>query len=244
VDKDVVSLSDIDTERWGVTSAWARNVSTASLPEVMSFCMENGVTLLMVRCSTSDLATAQAMEAQGFLLMDTLVYFDRPLQGADVSDPNRKVTIRPATPNDTDAVREVAAASFAGYFGHYHADPRLDRELCDAVYTSWAHRSCLDRAVVDAVFVAELEGQVVGFATVRLSGTEECEWVLSGVLPTARRQGIYRSFLLTVMEWGIQHGAKRMVLNTQVNNTAVQKVWVREGYEPRNSYYTFHKWFS
>ena len=244
MDTDLVSLSSIDTERWGVTSAWARSVRADALPAILSFCKENEVVLLMARCSTADLDAAQAMESQGFLLMDTLVYFDRPLQGADLTDPNRRATIRPATPNDTDAVREVAAASFAGYFGHYHADPRLDRDLCDAVYTSWAHRSCLHREVVDAVFVAELEAQVVGFATVRLSGTEDCEWVLSGVLPTARRQGIYRSFLLPVMDWGIAQGAKRMVLNTQVNNTAVQKVWVREGYEPKNSYYTFHKWFS
>jgi hypothetical protein len=34
----------------------------------------------------------------------------------------------------------------------------------------------------------------------------------------------------------------RMVVSTQITNLAVQKVWVRQGFELTGSYYTFHLW--
>jgi len=45
------------------------------------------------------------------------------------------------------------------------------------------------------------------------------------------------------MEWSLSKGVRRMVVSTQVINIAVQKTWVRLGFEPIRGYYTFHKWF-
>jgi hypothetical protein len=45
------------------------------------------------------------------------------------------------------------------------------------------------------------------------------------------------------MAWCASRGAARMMVSTQINNVAVQKVWARLGFEPNYAYYTFHKWF-
>lgn len=236
-------LSAIDEERFGIPTARAAPVTLDALPSVLDFCRANGVTLLIARCRASELRAAQAMEREGFALMDTLVYYVRNLVKTPIPPDIGKIPVRPIRPGEEDDVKSVTAESFRGYFGHYHADERLDRTKCDEVYTSWALRSCVSRDVADEVLVADLEGSIVGFATLRLNSPVEGEGVLFGVAPSAQGRGLYRSFMIHGMEWCLTKGATRMVVSTQINNIAVQKVWTRVGFEPSHAHYTFHKWF-
>ncbi len=238
-----ISRSSIDESRFGVRVARASGVSSANLMEVLNYCSDNDVKLLIARASASDIRDAQAMERAGFLLMDTLVYYARNLTKNPLPEDSSKVPIRCIDPQDEDSVRAVAAEAFKGYFGHYHADSRLDRDKCDAGYMDWAVRSCVDRKTADEVLVAEMDGSVVGFATLRLNGKSEGEGVLFGVHPSAQGHGIYKSFMVRAMQWFKERGAEQMVVSTQINNLAVQKVWVRVGFEPSHAYYTFHRWF-
>jgi GNAT superfamily N-acetyltransferase len=192
--------------------------------------------LLVVRCATKDLGAAQALEREGAELMDTLVTYTRSL--AEVP-PRPDPLVRLARDADAPIVAELARAAFAGYQGHYHADSRLDRHQCDEVYVDWALRSCTSRDVADEVLVAELDGRLVGFAT--LQGDEG---VLFGVSPDAQGRGIYRTLMIAGMQRCAARGSTRMIVSTQVTNIAVQKVWVRLGFEPSSSCHTFHKWLA
>jgi GNAT superfamily N-acetyltransferase len=238
-----VDLSPIDGERFGISVARASLVAPDTLPSVNDFCHEKGVALLVARCPASELRTAQAMERDGYSLMDTLSYYARNLTKMPIPPDTGTVLIRPVRPGEDEAVKRVAAESFRGYLGHYHADERLGRKECDEVYTSWAVRSCISRDVANEVLVADIDGDIVGFAALRLNSPEEGEGVLFGVAPSAQGRGIYRSLMIRGMEWCRSKGATRMVISTQITNVAVQKVWVRVGCEPSHAYYTFHKWF-
>jgi GNAT superfamily N-acetyltransferase len=243
LDQTLVHLSTIDEERFGVRTARASQVTTESLPATLDFCKANQVTLLIARCLVSQLQAAQAMERAGFILMDTLVYCVRDLVKIPLPADPGKILIRPVQPGEAERVKAVATESFRGYFGHYHADDRLDPAKCDEAYTSWAFRSCISRQVADEVIVAEMDGSIVGFFTLRLNNAAEGEAVVGGVIPAARGHGIYRSFIIRSAEWCLSKGATRMVVSTQITNIAVQKVWARVGFEPSHAYYTFHKWF-
>ena len=175
--------------------------------------------------------------------MDTLVYYSFDLAKRAIPDDSSRVLVRKFVAEDTPQIETVAAAAFAGYYGHYHADPRLDRAKCDEGYVSWAVRSCTSTQVATEVLVAERDNKIVGFATLRLNSSDEGEGVLFGVAPEAQGIGVYRSFMVNGMQWCKEQHAKRMVVSTQVTNVAVQKVWCRVGFEPAHSYYTFHKWF-
>jgi len=238
----VIALSQIDHDRFGIVTARAPDVAAATVGEVLAFCRANDVRMLIARCGTADLAAAQALEAAGGRLMDTLVYWSRKLDGSDLPGHSCKVTIRPVRPGDETEVQAVARETFRGYTGHYHADPRLDRTRCDEVYASWAERSCVSRDVAGEVLVAD-DGRVAGFATLRMNDAEEGEGVLFGVAERSQGAGIYRAFMVEGMRWCRARGASRMVVSTQVTNLAVQKVWSRLGFEPSRSYYTFHLWF-
>ena len=238
----LVSLSGIDEERFGVRTARAVNVTGAALADVLRFCAENGVGLLIARCLCSDAGAAQAMEDHGFRLMDTLVYYARDLAGIPLPVDTGTIPVRPLREGEAISVQRVAAEAFRGYRGHYHADPRLDEGLCDQAYVSWAYRSCACPGVADQVLVADRDG-IVAFATLRVRGQEEGEGVLFGVAPAAQGRGVYRSLMIRAMEWFSSRGLRRMLVSTQVTNVSVQKVWVRLGFEPTHSQYTFHKWF-
>ena len=74
MDRDTVAFSEIDSERFGVRIARARVVAH-NLSEVLDFCRAERIDMLIARCATNDLPAAQRMETNGFLLMDTLLYY-------------------------------------------------------------------------------------------------------------------------------------------------------------------------
>ncbi len=238
----MISLSEIDQERFHIVIARDPHVTVETLAPALGFCRTNHVKLLIARCRAEDLAVAQRLEETGGRLMDTLVYYVCALDGG-VPEERARAPVRPLREGEADEVRRIAAESFRNYFGHYHADSRLDRAKCDETYASWAHRSCLDRSVATQVLVAEHEARIAGFLTLLERGPEEQEVVLNGVEPRAQRHGIYRSLLLAAMRQARAHGASRLSISTQLTNIAVQKTWTRLGFEPARSYYTFHLWF-
>jgi len=238
-----VGISSLDEQRFGVRTAKALGVTTSNLPAVLQFCAENDVALLIARCSVDDLPAAHAMERAGFLLMDTLVYWSRDLVDKSLPNDSGPALIRPIRPDEAGEVKRIAGEAFRGYFGHYHADERLDNAACDEVYSDWAYRSCISAEMADFVLIAELENNIVGFATGRLNNPKEGEGVLSGVAPDYRGRGIHRSLMIGRLRWFHQHGAERMVISTQVTNVAAQNSWLRLGFEPSHALYTFHKWF-
>ena len=240
--RESAAYSGVDSERFGVRVARAMVVQD-TLQQVLDFCEAERVDLLIARCPTSELSTVQNMEAAGFLLMDTLVYYSFDLAKGTIPADSPRVLVRRILPGDETAVEEVAAAAFQGYYGHYHADPKLDQRKCDEGYIAWAVRSCTLKQVATEVLVADRDNEIVGFATLRLNNSEEGEGLLFGVSPKAQGIGIYRSFMVSAMEWCKAQQAKRMIVSTQVTNVAVQKVWCRVGFEPARSFYTLHKWF-
>ena len=138
----------------------------------------------------------------------------------------------------------MAAESFKGYFGHYHADPRLDREACDAVYSSWALNSCRRGDLADDVILIKADQEVAAFATLKKLDATIFDGVLFGVAPKHRGKGLHQDLMRLSQNWGKDHGLERMVTSTQLTNAVAQRNWCRLGFEPLNSFYTFHVWMN
>jgi GNAT superfamily N-acetyltransferase len=241
---NLISFSDIDTQRFGIRIGRALLRSKDSALIALDFCRDEEIEMLIARCNASELEVVHSMESHGFQLMDTLVYWKRDLLGKPLPLLDDSIEIRPARVGEESAVSRVAADCFQGYLGHYHADPRLPRQECDAIYIDWAVNSCISREIADEVLVAELDRELVGFVTVRLNNPEEAEAVLNGVATRAQRKGVYASAIRHAMHWAVKNNAASMIVSTQITNIAVQKVWTRLGFEPQKFWYTFHWWRS
>jgi len=236
------TLSPLEEQQFGVRTTRVNDLTGERIPALLEFCRANDVRMVIARCPTTDLASAQDIEEAGGRVMDTLLYYTYAYAKRPDAEFVTRTTIRPVKPEEVEEVCAMAARSFEGYRGHYHADRRLDQDACDRVYPSWVRRSVLDRAVAGEVFVCELEERLAGFATMRENSPEEGEGVLFGVATWAQGRGIYGDLIQRGLQWCRDQGTQRMVVSTQVTNLAVQKVWVRSGFEPSRSYYTFHIW--
>jgi len=236
-------LSPLDETRFGVRSARARLVTTKNLPEVLAFCAANQVEFLVARCPTTDISAAHAMEAAGFRLMETLLYLRFDLKTRPIPMNKSNVLIRPVQPSEVSQVGALAHTAFTNYYGHYHADPKLDPQKSTEVYVDWAERCCTDPAAANLVLVAEAEGELVGFRALRVNSPIQGEFILAGVSPEFRRRGIYRAFIVEGLKWCREQGLKEVLNSTHVANVVVQRACLRAGFEPAYSWYTFHKWF-
>lgn len=238
-----VYISGIDEDRFGIKIAKSVRVTGNNLPYIMNFCQKNKIKLLIARCPTNDFPIIHAMEEQGFLLMDTLVYYSCNCNKTVVPSDTGEFVVRGKRLGEEKQVTAIAADSFHGYLGHYHADEKLNNSKCDEVYISWATNSCLSHNFADKVMVAELNGKIVGFVTIRVNHHNEGEISLGGVSRSIQKSGVFTSLILHGMKWCISHSTTRMVVSSQITNTASQKVFARLGFEIRDSCYTFHKWF-
>ncbi len=236
------ALSPLDETRFGVRTARAMNLTLTVLPQVMDFCRAEQVQFLIARCSTQDLPAAQVMERLGFSLMDTLVYFRCGLDRPPIPE-RRGIPIRAAGPGDANAVGRIASEAFRGYDSHYHADPRLERAACDDLYVDWAVRSCSQTDLADEVLIAVPGGEPLGFIALKMLETGDADGRLGAVIPHAQGRGIHQALLVDSLHWCREHGRQGMVVSTQITNLASQKSWVRVGFTPYQSFYTFHKWF-
>jgi ribosomal protein S18 acetylase RimI-like enzyme len=240
---DFLEPNALETARFGVVTARLTDPEVP-LATVNAAAAEWGVRMITARVKAADLARAQAMEADGYRLMDTLVYYTRGLEdlpGANMLP--RDAEIRHAVASDADAVADVARAAFRGYSGHYQADPRLDDMAADAAYVEWAKTSIARQTRAQPALVVLQKSRAVGFLTMRRNSAAEVEIILNAVHPVVQRSGLYSALIKRALGEGRAMGAERMIVSTQVTNAAVQRVWARRGFVFDRAFYTFHKWF-
>jgi ribosomal protein S18 acetylase RimI-like enzyme len=235
-----IEINELEVSRFGITAARLTD-PVASLDQVNEAARRHRVQMITARVDSSDLRRVQALEEDGYRLMDTLVYYERGL--ADLREPTPSPAgelIRRATPQDAAAVADVAHEAFKGYYGHYHADPRLSPEAADAAYTEWAELSIARTGEGTPALVVEHSGRLVAFLTTRL---DVSEIVLNAVRPEAQGGGIYGRLIDRSLLILRDAGCGRAVVSTQINNIAVQRAWCNRGFRLARSLYTLHKWF-
>lgn len=238
-----VDLSPDDTKRFGVPSAKAYISRPEEVDAVLAFCRRNTVQLLIVRCPAEEIEIAHLLERQGMQLMDTLVFFSLGLGQWSPPELPSGVATRTLRADEIDIVARIAEEAYRGYLGHYHSDPRLDRQACDALYVDWSVRLCQPAEYPNMVLLATVDGDPAGYMAFRWRRGEDGEAVLGGVIASARRRGVYRALLASGLTWLQEQGAEAATVSSQISNVAVQKVWTRLGFEPHHSLYTFHGWF-
>ena len=239
----LIEINDLETRRFGITCAKRINME-AALADVNAAARALDVKMISTRVDVSDLSQVHQLEADGYRLMDTLIYYRRDLERDwEELATTHGCILRPAQRQDAPAAGEVARAAFSGFFGHYHADPNLRSEDADAAYVDWAKNSMVPATDQAMALVATDKDQVVGFLTLRRNSATRFEVVLNAVHPTHQRCGIYTSLLSRGFSLAQEQGSSEMMISTQINNYPVQKVWGRLGMAPEQGYYTFHKWF-
>ena len=236
---DLATYSALDSKRFGIRVFRGRVDSVAAVAELMQFSRSADLDLLIVRCPVEAVATVQALERAGGVLTDTLVYYRGPTSRFAPS-PGPASGVRLCQEADRAALEAIARASFTGFFGHYHADPRLDQAAATEGYVQWASSALAD--ALSVVLVSETEGRLSGFLTAKKLDAKTWEILLNGVAPEFQRRGIYAALFREIGCRARAQGASEVLVSTQLANLAPQKVWTRAGLELDHALYTFHWW--
>ncbi|MEW9920368.1 GNAT family N-acetyltransferase [Marimonas sp. MJW-29] len=237
-----IAFNEMETRRFGIRCARVED-PRAPLTEINAAAQSQEIAFLSVRVATDDIAIVQALEEDGYRLMDTLVYYDAPLSTQPI-EPRAQddIEIRAAAPQNADCVGKVAAAAFSGFFGHYHADTRLSQDACDAIYVDWAKNCVMMQTRGLPVLVAQTSGKIVGFLAARQCEGTCANITLNAISPPMQGRGIYGALLDGALQIMAAKGYQKVTISTQINNIAVQRSWGRRGFRLQRSFYTLHKW--
>ena len=234
------SVLDWDTEHFEKKIGSFGPASEEDIAGALQWARDQQVKMLMARCDVVNLPVIHGLERAGFLLMDTFVRYAFRYSKKQIPEDTGQTTVRSFTEDDIEAIGRVAERSFVGYKCHFHNDSVLDTDRCNQVHIQWAQNSCREKRLADDVLVAESEGRILGFATLKGLDDKAAEGILFGVDPDAQGMGIYRSFMIQGMHWCKDRGFQVMEVDSQVNNYPVQRVWERLGFEIFASGHTFH----
>lgn len=239
------TLSPLDSRRFGLVVARNSQATCAHLNAMNVFCKEHLADLLIARCPVTDRQAVHCLEADGFRLMETLVYWRRGLTQkpvpARVYHDERRVRL--LCDDDVSDVAAVARAAFTGYDGHYHADARLNPEACTDVYADWAANCCTQPGFADVVLGVDQGQHILGFMALKDVGEGTCDISLVAVAPVAQGRGIFGELLLAALHWMKEHDYALAEYSCVLTNLAAQAGLARAGFEVNRSLHTFHKWF-
>ena len=136
-----------------------------------------------------------------------------------MADISGTVTIRDASAGDAEPI-----ARLSGQLGYPEQGGRLGKRL-----------SALLGSSLDAVYVAEVDGSVVGwihvFASVRIESAARAEIGGLVVDEAYRGKGIGERLVREVETWAIQHGLAHIRVRTRATRTEAHGFYAREGFE-------------
>jgi len=198
--------------------------------EVARSLVASGCISHFLTCFTADTELRQVVFELGFGLyvVDAFRSAELPV---DVRPAETRATIRQATANDAAALYELLVE----FDGHYRASPLFlvrEMESVDDV---------ADCITIEngAVFVAEVDGSIVGFANVVIAdesspitlvpeGAGAIEPLGAYVRPAFRGQGIAGMLLEAARVWCVGRGGTLMHVDFESANLEARAFWPRE----------------
>lgn len=135
--------------------------------------------------------------------------------------------IRPATHKDLDILVHLLETLF-GIEADFHFNAERQRN---------GLQHMLDGSSTRIVFVAEVDGNVVGMCAAQevLSTAEgrEAAWIEDVVVfPAFRRRGIARALLEAIEDWAATRGIRRLQLLADRENAPALQFYTREEWQP------------
>jgi ribosomal protein S18 acetylase RimI-like enzyme len=207
----------------------------ALLDAALAQAVAEGVQHVSVRVDAEDDAAVHCLERRGFLNVDALMTFGASLGSLPARhEPPLNVVVRPAEPADTEAVCQIAAASFRD--GRFHSDPSIAPQVATDVYRTWAS-ACCERRAADETLVALDDGRLAGFVACRVQADTSTYLdqsigaiVLIATAAGSRRRGVGAALVSAATGWFRSRGATAAEVGTQLRNIAAGRLYEQSGF--------------
>lgn len=226
------------------------SVATGLVVEVSRRAATRQAQFLLCKTAPADTAIIHALESNDFHLMDTLLDFVCDCRAVRAQGNLRRLPegfiLRRATSNDVEDLVETARASFAKHFGRFHADPRIGHAFATKVYEEWI-RSCVN-GWADFVFVATRDDRITGYSAWKKPSALDIRYGLRlghysiGCMhPDFFGRGIFTALTRAGMN-ELCASSDWIEGPTHIENHAVQRGYLRLGWQLAGAQHSFHKW--
>lgn len=235
------SYSDVESKRFQMNVHRYRG-SELNHGELKKYILENDVDLLILRLPVEEKEAVQKLSKLGFPIIhaDNLVYYSVELQKTEISPLKNDLNFVEVTPENMQVLQDMIPLIFKGYKNHYSSNPYLDRKKISEGYIEWACSYMYNMKDKIAWLVKKGE-QHIGFATCAFDYEKsECEGVLYGVHPDFSGGGVYSDIIRYTQRYFKEKNFSKMIVSTQIQNLAVQKVWARENFRIAYAFDTYH----
>jgi len=206
----------------------ARALGTALADTVRA----SGARHVSARLDARDIVLIQALEEQGFRLVDAILRFTLDLHPPPPQADN--VVVRDARAEDLGRLRELAASGFI--YDRFHNDPALASTVADRLHAAWVENA-VRGGYGCGVLVAEAEGRPAGFFVLsedplarEILGVGIGTLVLITVAPEARRRGIARALSLASAARLRERGNRFAEVGTQLANVPASNIYLAAGF--------------
>ncbi len=208
---------------------------------------------VVCKVHSNELPTIHALEQRGFLLMDSLLDFvfdssRTPIEEINPPKRDKQLKVRRAEPADLSALMAINEKAFAGYFGRYHADPRMPPGTATKIYAQWVRSAFQGWA--DWILVAEVDERIVGYGLWRKpleieakNSLSVAHYDLAAIDPEFLGRGLWTALMFDGMGIARNH-AQYLVGPVHVCNYPVQHTLQKLGWRISGARHSFHKWLN
>ncbi len=221
------------------------------LDELTRSLAERGTQCVVCKVHSNQSPAIHALEQRGFLLMDTLLDFvfdfsRTPLEEINPPKRDKQLEIRRAKPADLSALMAINEKAFTGYFGRYHADPKMPAGTATEIYAQWVRSAFQGWA--DWILVAEIDAKIVGYGLWRKpleiearNSISVAHYDLAAIDPEFLGRGLWTALMFDGMGIARNH-AQYLVGPVHVCNYPVQHTLQKLGWRISGARHSFHKW--
>lgn len=230
--------SQVESERFNrrIFRAKFGTINAALLADAMR---REQVDTVIARVPPQALREVANLHACGLLpiVADAYVNYDIRLADFVPGQAATAIALQPA--DDRDRLRDMARTIFQDYPGHYRANPLFDESVIADGYADWAVRLSQDAGT--AVDFITAGGATAGFVAYRSNpGEHTAEFLLAGVVPQMRGNGVYLQMFSDMLGRFKTDGFRTAQTATQAHNVASQRTWTKLGIALRSAEYTLH----
>jgi dTDP-4-amino-4,6-dideoxy-D-galactose acyltransferase len=221
-----------------IARAIGERMTERELQSVCEWCHEQRIDCLYFLADPADAAGLRRLEKQGFRQVDTRVTLRRSSATPPIPLQFPRGRVRPVSDSDLGGLREIAKTSHRNT--RFWNDGHFPPSLCDALYERWIENSF--RGQADRVFVAEWEGQPVGYITCHREISKEGRIGLFAVDERARGNGIGAGLLRDAIQWFQSEAITDILVVTQGNNEPAQRAYRKQAFLIESVRSWFHYW--
>ena len=211
---------------------------------ILSKILAENIDILILRISSEKIDQISKLEKIKipYIVADTLIYYHLDLINYIPNNlKNQDLTFIKGKPENEGTLNRLIEYIFVNYQNHYSSNPYLNTKNILEGYKEWAYNYIDSNNKGKICFLVKKKGDFIGFATCSYNEqTKEGEGVLYGVRRSVSGRGIYGDIIRYTQRYFKALGCKTMKVSTQIQNFAVQKVWVREGFILKKAYNTIH----